>query len=97
MCDEAPVRGNATISHSVPMHGNATTSYNVSMRGNATTSYNVSMRGNALTLDSILAENMIGAGVIPGPLPYCGRSMPLWLGFGPPSRVGERANPQVGA
>lgn len=35
MCDEAPVRGNATISHSVPMHGNATTSYNVSMHGNA--------------------------------------------------------------
>lgn len=73
MCDEAPVRGNATISHSVPMHG------------------------NALTLDSILAENMIGAGVIPGPLPYRGRSMPLWLGFGPPSRVGARVNPQVGA
>ena len=72
MCDEAPVRGNATISHSVPMHG------------------------DALTLDSMLAENMIGAGVIPGPLPYRGRSMPLWLGFGPPSRVGARANPQVG-
>lgn len=85
MCDEAPVRGNATISHSVPMHGNATTSYIVPMHG------------NALTLDSILAENMIGAGVIPGPLPYCGRSMPLRLGFGPPSRVGKRANPQVGA
>ena len=65
--------------------------------GNATTNCNVSMHGNALTLDSILAENMIGAGVIPGPLPYCGRSMPLWLGFGPPSRVGKRANPQVGA
>lgn len=73
MCAEAPVRGNATISHSVPMHGNAT------------------------TLDSMLAENMIGAGVIPGPLPYCDRSMPLRLGFGPPSRVGARANPQVGA
>lgn len=73
MCDEAPVRGNATMRDIVPTHGNAT------------------------TLDSILAENMIGAGVIPGPLPYRGRSMPLWLGFGPPSRVGERANPQVGA
>lgn len=85
MCDEAPVRGNATISHSVPMHGNATTNCNVSMHG------------NVLTLDSILAENMIGAGVIPGPLPYRGRSMPLWLGFGPPSRVGKRADPQVGA
>ena len=72
MCDEAPVRGNATMRDIVPTHGNAT------------------------TLDSMLAENMIGAGVIPGPLPYRGRSMPLWLGFGPPSRVGARANPQVG-
>lgn len=35
MCDDAPVRGNATISHSVPMHGNATTSYIVPMHGNA--------------------------------------------------------------
>ncbi len=85
MCDEAPVRGNATMRDIVPTHGNATTSYNVSMHG------------NALTLDSMLAENMIGAGVIPGPLPYRGRSMPLWLGFGPPSRVGARVNPQVGA
>ena len=73
MCDEAPVRGNATMRDIVPTHGNAT------------------------TLDSMLAENMIGAGVIPGPLPYRGRSMPLWLGFGPPSRVGARANPQEGA
>lgn len=37
MCAEAPVRGNATISHSVPMHGNATTSYIVLMHGNALT------------------------------------------------------------
>ena len=94
MCAEAPVRGNATMRDIVPTHGNATTSYNVSIHGNATTSCNVSMHGNALTLDSILAENMIGAGVIPGPLPYCDRSMQLRLGFGPPSRVGERANPQ---
>lgn len=43
MCDEAPVRGNAT------------------------TNCNVSMHGNALTLDSILAENMIGAGQFPAP------------------------------
>lgn len=73
MCDEAPVRGNATMRDIVPTHGNAT------------------------TLDSMLAENMIGAGVIPDPLPYRGRSMPLWLGFGPPSRVEAQANPQVGA
>ncbi len=71
MCDEAPVRGNATMRDIVPTHGNAT------------------------TLDGMLAENMIGVGVIPGPLPYRGRSMPLWLGFGPPSRVGARVNPQV--
>lgn len=67
------------------------------VHGNATMRDIVPMHGNALTLDSMLAENMIGAGVIPGPLPYRGRSMPLWLGFGPPSRVGARANPQVGA
>lgn len=85
MCDEAPVRGNATMRDIVPMHGNATTSNNVSMHG------------NALTLDSMLAENTIGAGAIPGPLPYCDRSMPLRLGFGLLSRVGARVNPQVGA
>lgn len=43
MCDEAPVRGNATMRDIVPTHG------------------------NALTLDSILAENMIGAGQFPAP------------------------------
>lgn len=67
------------------------------VRGNVTMRDIVPMHGNATTLDSMLAENMIGAGVIPGPLPYRGRSMPLWLGFGPPSRVGARANPQEGA
>lgn len=54
------------------------------VRGNATMRDIVPTHGNATTLDSMLAENMMGAGVIPGPLPYRGRSMPLWLGSGRP-------------
>lgn len=67
------------------------------VRGNATMRDIVPTHGNATTLDSMLAENMIGAGVIPGPLPYCDRSIPLWLGFGPSSQVGSASESAGGS